>query len=903
MTFAPKIGHVFFGALFLFSPSLHSEEIQITESKIQELTRALPRTEKAMTLYHWTSLETWLRWTAQGEVQPEEFQNLLKNSKGMAAGGGLYLASDSDSSRKFGDYALKVYIPKGTILYDPKVVQKILGLEDDLDDAQRSQLGQKIDFIHQTQNTKARVWWITYSHALVKRRGNIIPFKNAHPSKIPFGGGFTTNFEKDFQYLQRQGPSATYAKRLMTILFARNVHGFLEALYGSPENLEKVMPASELSRVEAAMKKWLFRPPESLDKMNVQNLKKEEWVQNQLALLPVLFSDFTGAAKATFARTQPRVSKTLILDPFQTEALRQNENLTIQIQQSDGWRTAVKIQYADPTTLDTKLTAFLEKLYDTILETDPESEDEQATEENPWADRLREMISLSPFSNSNDMIIRAYFSILTRANPNFTITPPIKVFPTSKVASPAVLHTLIFQQAEDPLILSFSKQQKDILSGISFAALRVAHGIVAETADAERFRRNASYQDLPEQSALVEVYRTTLDPKTPGALVQNPRALLQKLATGDLEGLQEFVSKQTFWFSEYKMVPEVVQSWSKAGRMDLVTKTMDLFLNMASTQRMSLGVFAKATKADFAPLRTRTEWIQALLSAFPSVELDVEHDDEDDENWGLAFPSIVSNSSIYKKDEFLKQVVGQYVMEKHFKPILEMAMAGKFDELDKKYGGMAFDSDQIQRALQLPRSWVISFFTDLIQAVSGNVPEKIRLDVGDALFRSTLLSGSTNDASFREGLKVIQSYLRLLKADAFGDGKLSGGDSFASTTFTATSKLFYAKKISIDVVREAIQVMIVTPNGHWVKSPHAMISLFEQISKTAPDALQNEIHWLAKNLEAIVPDPDDRKGYQERIDKIIKPLPEGVSRALSLSAHTGAPNAQPPACSPLASGK
>lgn len=321
----------------------------LTPEQTKALEDRLPRTQQDMVLYHWTNRETWDRWVRQGEIGGAEFQTMIEQSAGMASGGGLYLASDTESSRNFGDYAAKIRIPKGTRLFDPVLVKEILNLKEPLSLRHKEQLGQKVEFIQKMPGI-GNDWWVTHSASLARKSNTLIPISDARSDGLEFGGRLSTNFEKTIEFFrQRAGdPASHYPRRLLAILYAGNLKQFFHALYASPGDLQKVMGDAEFARVEKSISKWLLGYKTFEPLMNARTVPREQWIQNQRVILQSIFADFTGQSPSVAIRSAPMVGPELIVDPYQAEVLKRNPDLRVQILEENQMRVRLRIQYLAP---------------------------------------------------------------------------------------------------------------------------------------------------------------------------------------------------------------------------------------------------------------------------------------------------------------------------------------------------------------------------------------------------------------------------------------------------------------------------------------------------------------------------------------------------------------------------
>lgn len=128
----------------------------ITDDQLKKIAAALPKTTEDKVFYHWAKEpERAFRWIKQGALDQGEvdFFNTPSGDR-QIYGGGVYLAESSTSSISYGDYAVAFEVKKGSLQYDSKVVQSVLGYGLDGQDA--TELGRHIPFLRNVTSD----WWI-----------------------------------------------------------------------------------------------------------------------------------------------------------------------------------------------------------------------------------------------------------------------------------------------------------------------------------------------------------------------------------------------------------------------------------------------------------------------------------------------------------------------------------------------------------------------------------------------------------------------------------------------------------------------------------------------------------------------------------------------------------------------
>ncbi|MEK6623678.1 MAG: hypothetical protein AABY86_01835, partial [Bdellovibrionota bacterium] len=269
--------------------------LTVTDAQIQDLTGRLPRTTKETRYYHWTQLQTAIRWSLSGRIDPGEvaFYNRLTGDK-QAYGPGIYMAESATSSMSFGKAAVVFTMPSGTILLDANIVAQVFGKQ--LSVQQISELGEIIPFVRRVDGD-----WLITNHP---RNVSQITFAGAHGVKTKWDKMTTVEILEELRQSARNDGAAKYLESLLTLSYYMDGISFFRAIKVNPGNPWREFEPQNFEQYKQA-RRALF---EKAQKGNIGmsqnntfgsfNTPRDAWVEKQIhEVLPLLFESVSGRSE------------------------------------------------------------------------------------------------------------------------------------------------------------------------------------------------------------------------------------------------------------------------------------------------------------------------------------------------------------------------------------------------------------------------------------------------------------------------------------------------------------------------------------------------------------------------------------------------------------------------------
>ncbi|OFZ17179.1 MAG: hypothetical protein A2X86_01640 [Bdellovibrionales bacterium GWA2_49_15] len=269
------------------------EGLSATDSQIQELARRLPRTTTETRYYHWTQLQTALRWSLNGRIDSGEvdFYNRASGSK-QVYGPGIYMAASATSSSSFGKAAAVFVMPVGTLLFDQRIVSEVFGHRN-LTDLQLSQLGKLLPFVRNVTSD----WWITHHPRNVSK----VVFGGVHGASAKWNEMTTVEILEELRQAARNDGEAKHLEALLTLSYYMDGISFYRALKVNPgnpwrefepQNFEQYLKARR-GLLEKALKGNLGMSQDG--RFGPASTTTDAWAEKQLReVLPLVFESVSG---------------------------------------------------------------------------------------------------------------------------------------------------------------------------------------------------------------------------------------------------------------------------------------------------------------------------------------------------------------------------------------------------------------------------------------------------------------------------------------------------------------------------------------------------------------------------------------------------------------------------------
>ncbi|MBI2520471.1 MAG: hypothetical protein HYV97_08630 [Bdellovibrio sp.] len=280
----------------LWGSQVHSlgEGLTVTDAQIQELERRLPRTTTETRYYHWTQLQTALRWSLNGRIDSGEvaFYNRPSDSN-QAYGPGIYMAASATSSEGFGKAAVVFTMPSGTILFDLGIVTQVLGRQ--LNELQLSELGKLIPFIRHLGVHGD--WWLTNHPRNVSR----VVFASVHGTSAKWNEMTTGEMLEELRQAARNDGEAKHLESLLALSYYMDGISFYRALKVNPGNPWREFEPQNFEQYRQA-RRALFEKAlkghiglSQNDRFGKENTTPDAWIEKQISeVMPLLFESVSG---------------------------------------------------------------------------------------------------------------------------------------------------------------------------------------------------------------------------------------------------------------------------------------------------------------------------------------------------------------------------------------------------------------------------------------------------------------------------------------------------------------------------------------------------------------------------------------------------------------------------------